>query len=232
MIPNNYEINSNEPNIVISTYLENVFDKISSNENISIEEFKKSVQLKVNEIKNKIKECDNDMNLLKNEYMQMNIGKYLEIESKIKLIFDNKNVLNMKKNDKYAIILGEFFARYLFNSVKYKNNNNVDRDYSKEEFYSSENINSYFDETTMKVNDFPDINNNFKYWNILILLIYQLFNSKSNYNALFNFNELKNHIGVLLKPTPKENKKDKKKGKKDKLNVFMKYSDFLLGPNN
>ena len=213
---NNIDIKDSIDNCsdIINDYFKNIL-----NTNNYITELKKKISNKKVEIENKLKECKKDMNLLKNEFININISKYLPLNnSKTKLIFEKKTVITLYKIKKYTLEMGEFFARYIFNSIKVKNSNsnNLFNKLSKD-FYDESNINTYLNNEKTDINNFNDISNNFKYWIVLLMLIYSLFNNNSNFEEILTRKELIDKtIKTLLKPQVemKKNKKNKKKNKK------------------
>lgn len=227
----------------IDDYLQDIFIKITNND-LSIE-FKKRIMEKKKEVQNKINECNNDMNILKNQFIELQFEKYLPFNSKTKLLFEKKTVLVIDKIHNYKIILGEFLTRFIFNSVNLdKNNINNFSVTNFNNFYDENNINTYVtkvnNNNSIKINDFKDISNNFKYWVLLLYILNQLFNPKSNYELILNDKNLKEYLNILVR-IPKENKKkdkkkDNKKGKKKQkggldekekkvLNMFKKKSE-------
>jgi hypothetical protein len=220
---NNFDNILNDPLYTIDNYFNEIKEHISNLEDEYIKELKKFIISKKKKINELIKECDEHIEILKKIYINFNFVKFLPNSQDIKLIFDKKSVIITDK-DLYNNILGEFFTRFLFNLIKLSsiNNSNEIDFYSKSTFYNVDIINSYYDSTNIKINNFEDIDINFKYWFIFIILLNNLFSNKSNYNILFNKEELKNIISPLLSAfkinTNKQNKKNKKRkgGSKDK----------------
>ena len=187
----------NNPTIIIEQYLENVYSNILNSENDLLSELKKELTKKIITIKNKINECNNHIEIIKKEYINISLQKYLPINTintKNLFSFENKTVLCLFKKNEYNIILGEFFARTIFCSIEKKLlNNSVNILDLYNNFYNDSEINSYIDNSG-KINDFKDIKINFKYWIILLFLIGQIFSNKSKYYLIFNIDEFIKHI--------------------------------------
>ena len=157
------------------------------------------------------------MKLLKNEYLYIKVKSFIPINTNNKLIFEKKTVLTTN-NLKIDLSLGDFFSRFLFNEIKLKdkNSNNIRHEYFNN-FYDSKYIDSYINEDkTDIIEDFSKIDNNFKYWIILITLIGQFFSNKANFEIIFNDKEFDKNIKLLINPPEKEDKKDKKNKKHKK----------------
>ena len=197
-----------EPEIILKDY----FDSININSN-HINIFNKKLKENKKNIINKLNECNNNIDIIKLQYNNLLIKEFLPIEE-IKFNFEKKTVLNISDPKYHNLILGEFFARFIFSLInkKEKKINNI---LSTDVFYDDENINSYYNIDDKKIINFNDIHINFKYWNILLYLIGSLFSDKSNYNIIFNNNEFDKHISSIFKNDQKKyEKKDEKKEKR------------------
>jgi hypothetical protein len=116
--------------------------------------------------------------------------------------------------EKFNITLSEFIARYIFSTINQEKSVNFNKTNEKENrlkdifnptnFYSSEKINSYIDNN--KIVGFNLIDNNFKYWYVLITLIRQIINKNSNYEIIFNKTEREKYIKNILTPKKENNK--------------------------
>jgi hypothetical protein len=233
---NNIDINDivNNPSLIIDQYLENIYsDILNSNDNL-FEAFKKELIKKMIIIKNKIKECNNHIEIIKKEYINISLQKYLPPTNNTKnlLSFENKSVLYLFKKNDYNLLLSEFFTRVIFCSIEKKllNNNSINILDLYNNFYNSNEINSYIDMTNGNINSFNNIKINFKYWIILLFLIGQIFSNKSKYSLIFNNIELNKNINLILHPKKekKENKKYKKSSKKIKKRIYggNKFTQF------
>ena len=208
----------NNPTIIIEQYLENVYSNILNSENNLLSELKKELTKKIITIKNKINECNNHIEIIKKEYINISLQKYLPINNTKNLFsFENKTVLCLLKKNEYNIILGEFFARLIFCSIEKKllNNNSINILDLYNNFYNDSEINSYIDNSG-NINDFKDIKINFKYWIILLFLVGQIFSNKSKYYLIFNIDEFFKHIQLILHPKKEGKKSGKKSDKKKK----------------
>jgi hypothetical protein len=196
------------PEEEIINYLDNtITNNIINDENIFLQ-LKEKLKIKKKEIKNKIKECNEHLQIIKKSYINRELEGYLPSNNSHNLIFNNKTILIMSdKNKNDGLQLAEFFTRYMLNDVIFKGKFDID------DFYDSNHFSCIR-------NDYS-INEKFEYWFFLIFLIHQLFNKKSNYHLLFNYNEFIGYIKKLIKNT-KNKTKDKpiipnpnpKKGKK------------------
>jgi hypothetical protein len=113
---NNIDIDNiiNDPTIIIDQYLENVYSKISNSENNLLSELKKELTKKIIIIKNKINECNNHIEIIKKEYINISLQKYLPINNTKNLFsFENKTVLCLFKKNEYKKII---LLLYLFMS--------------------------------------------------------------------------------------------------------------------
>jgi len=208
----------NNPTVIIEQYLENVYSNILNYENNLLSELKKELIKKNILIKNKINECNNHIEIIKKEYINISLQKYLPINNTKNLFsFENKTVLCLFKKNEYNIILGEFFARIIFCSIEKKllNDNSINILDLYNNFYNNSEIDSYINNSG-KINDFKDIKINFKYWIILLFLVGQIFSDKSKYYLIFNIDEFFKHIKLILNPKKEDKKSNKKSEKKKK----------------
>lgn len=216
-------------NSILLHYLDNIYFKISNNQPELLPILKENIIKKNNEIKLKLIECESHMNILKKAYDNILLLEYLPITNDIKFMFENKTVLTITEPEKFNIILSEFIARYIFSTINQEKNINFNKTNEKENrlkdifdptnFYSSEKINSYIDNND-KIVGFNLIDNNFKYWYVLITLIGQIISKNSKYEIIFNKIEREKYIKNILTPK-KENNKKKNLTKKKK---FFKKS--------
>jgi hypothetical protein len=225
----NIETIFKNPEIIIESKINSIVNKIYEKNYNLLEKIKeKFIKTKI-DVKSKLDECINHIEILKKSYIDGLIKDFIPVNNEIKLIFTNKKVLVLKnlKKDNYS--LAERFIRIIFNSItkdekkSFIMNNNINLTPNNinnqnisnyNDFYNESNINIY-NESENKFMDFYAMNNNFKYWIVLIYLISQLFNTNSNYEILFDEKECKTNIEKLTKFN-EEKKKDKKKDKKKK----------------
>ena len=209
-----------DPSYNLRENLENIKSKINDE---YIDEFKKSFINKQSEIKKKILECDNHINIIKKIYNNMYIEKFLPINIKYNSDFENKTVLFISDcNSQYK--LGLFFAKIIFSLIKVKdekknqNNDSLLKRYT-DDFFNINNYNkNYLDDSKENITDFKNIDINFRYWIILVFITGQLFNEASKYSYIFNNKKFEDHItklSILEKPEKKTEKK-KEKNKKQK----------------
>ena len=222
-------------------HISDSYSKLDINNNNIIQYFKKELINTKKDVKNKIIECENDMKLLNNLFIEETIEKFIPKNSTNKLNFNNKKVLYIKDKD-IRFRIGEFFIRYLFISSEMKNNelNNhtkINESFSPSNFFSPEKLTSFmilpsdynytqrcyqqngknYNTNMFLLNEFSKINNHFKYW-YLFVLSNTIFDDKSNYDNTFNLNILKKFINNLFieKKAPNKKSKKGKKGKKGK----------------
>jgi len=212
-----YEIVENPENILYNS-LGNIFEKMSEYEsNINLyNNLKKKLSDKKSTIQNKIKECNSHIEILKNEYININLEKYIPLNIQSKLLFEKKTVLNLKKYN-LNLVLGEFFTRFIFSLVNLKedNNSSIDELCNKSNFYSYHRVNNYMIENDEGIKEFKLIDNNFKYWIFFFFCIGQFFDKDSKYNIIFNDTEFKSYINTLVKiVSPPQKQKSQKPGKK------------------
>jgi hypothetical protein len=224
----NIEAIFKNPEIIIESKINSIVNKIYEKDYNLLEKIKEKFSKTKTDIKSKLDECINHIEILKKSYIDILIKDFIPINNEIKLIFTNKKVLVLKnlKKDNYS--LAERFIRIIFNSIAndekkafiMNNNINISSNNINNQnisnyinFYNEDNIN-IFNDVENKFIDFSDMNNNFRYWIVLIYLISQLFNTNSNYEILFDQNECKTNIEKLCKLI--EEKKEKKKHKKKK----------------
>lgn len=202
---------------IIDDVIDELEDKISNKNNIYMKNIKKVLKEKKINLKKNLKECNNNLNILKKAYLNKNIENYLGSTNTNNINLKNLNILH-SNNNKYNYILGEFFSRCIFNRIKFEKSNIQHIDNSQENFYKPEIIESFLNSNNGENKfqlDFSRIDINFKYWVILFFLISQMFSEKSDYSKLFNPNKFKQFIEELIKqPIKKETKKKRGKNKK------------------
>lgn len=219
-----------DPSYNLRENLENIKSKINDE---YINEFKKSFINKQTEIKKKILECDNHINIIKKIYYNMYIEKFLPINSKDNADFENKTVLFISDgNSQYK--LGLFFAKIIFSLIKVKdekknqNNDSLLKRYT-DDFFNINNYNkNYLDDSKENITDFKNIDINFRYWIILVFITGQLFNKDSKYTYIFNnkiFEDHINKLSILEKPEKKKEKKTEKNKKQKKKSGGGKSDD-------
>ena len=204
-----------DPSYNLRENLENIKSKINYE---YINEFKKSFINKQSEIKKKILECDNHINIIKKIYNNMYIEKFLPINTKNNSDFENKTVLFIN-DDNSQYKLGLFFAKIIFSLIKVKDqkknqNNDLLLKRYTDNFFDINNYNeNYLDNSKENITDFKNIDINFRYWIILVFITGQLFNKNSKYEYIFNNKNFENHINKLSILEKPEKKKEKKKEK-------------------
>jgi hypothetical protein len=223
----NIETILKNPEIIIENKINTIVNKITTKDNNLLEEVKKKFDKTRSEMKIKIQECNEHIEILKKTYIDKLIKNYIPVNNENKLIFTNKKVLilqNLKK-DNYS--LAERFIRIIFNEINKEEqqefimNNNINISNNNFKNYEIKSFNNFYDDDKINIfheNNvlrFNEINNNFKYWIVLTYLISQIFNNNSNYEILFNQRECKTNIEKLLK-NYEEKKKEKGKNKKEK----------------
>ncbi len=223
--------------IVIDNYFAETMNSISTQStNINIYEQIKSASINnVKNIKLKIKECDEHINILKNIYLSHISTTYFPTknDSTNKLKFENKKTLLIDGYPNYAFILGEAFIRYIYILTHYKIDNNTDFQYisnlyQTDNFYNCDCINNYIDENN-NIKNFTDIYYLSKYW-IFLKFISFVFFKKADYELLFNSDELKKYINLLIKinetnvtkSKTKKNKAKKREGTKGFKNILKR----------
>ena len=190
--------------------LEKDFDEMVSrisnfdNYNIIFAELKKRMSSKKNEMSNKIKECNEHLKILEKSYINLQLEKVINSNDEFKMNFMNKSVLTTNSDD-INILLGEFFARFMF--IKTKESYNI-FSFDEELFYSDSKLSSYIDNSSIK--EFKDIDDNFKYWIVLIFLIGNMFKNNSHYSTIFNKKDFKIFIDKLSQIIPVKKKEEKK----------------------
>ena len=205
----------NNPSNIIHEYLDNTYSKILNYNNTILSELKKEIEKKILNIQSKINECNSHIDIIKKEYINLSLQKYLPINNTKNLFtFENKTVLRILNRGDYELILGEFFTRYMMCSVKKiyieLQNPYIDIQVLFNEFYDDININSYIDTATGVIQpSFDKINISFKYWLILLFLTGNLFKQNNKYNLIFN--DFETHVRSILTKPKKEGAKKKKK---------------------
>lgn len=218
----------NNPEYIIIQNINNIIYKIKQNDtdNLLFNELKKKIIIDKKNIENKIKECIDHTEIIKKIYIDTSIKKHFAIKNNTKFIFNNKKVLYMPDFPENNLILGNFFVKNIFIQLSLTDNIINSNDYLinlYDNFYSDEKINSYIDNTFENIKNFNEIDMNFKYWIIILIMIDNIFSKQSNFDIIFNKIEFKNYIKKILNIVVKkdENKEEKKKEKKEK-NTFHK----------
>jgi hypothetical protein len=220
---------------VIDKSIDDLEDKISNKNNSHIEEIKKLFLKKKESISKKLKDCDITLKMLKKAYLNKNIESYFGNVNTNSLNFKSVNVL-YSNNTSLNHRLGEFFTRFIFNLIKKDETPGVVINYTQQDFYSSPRIESFVRVGGPPIfEDILDtIDNNFKYWVILLFLISQIFSEKPDYNKLFKKNLFEKFLREIEKDPPKKKtnskkKKDKKKGgAKKKIKTSNKKLNSIL----
>ena len=208
-----------------SSIIDNYFDKVQNKNNFNnlLNTIKLKFIQKKKILKEKIKECNEHLKMIKNEFINVELENVFTNKNNTtkKFTFLNKKVLIYPETNKLNYALSEIFARYIFTSIT-NNATNIPANSTIDTFYEDSNLNNFIDSVTTptKINLFSIINNNFKYWIFIIFLISTLFASNSDYSILFNHKEFEKLIDklVVLKSQKKKNgqgdgkKKKKKKG--------------------
>jgi hypothetical protein len=204
-----------DPSFLLHKYFEKISNKINFMEDIQQELINKK---KV--VEEKIKECNQHMNLINKFYKSIEISNVITLNKMEKLLFNSKKVLVYPFSKKINYSLSEIFARYIFTSIRNesKNNNNKNIKQSKKDvFYEDSKLNSFM--SGLDVDNFKNIDNNFKYWFFLIIIISNLFSENSDYELLTNEKKRNEQIQKLIQfrlPTIKIQDKQGEKGKDDK----------------
>ena len=205
-------------NSILLHYLDNIYFKISNNQPELLPILKENIIKKNNEIKLKLKECESHIDILKKIYDNILLLEYIPITNDIKFLFENKTVLNISEPENFNIILSEFITRYIFSTINKENSNfnenTLEDIFDPKNFYSDKRINSYIDIDDNEIVEFNSIDNNFKYWYVLITLIGQIISKNSKYEIIFNKIERNKYINNILTPKKQDNKKKQDTKKK------------------
>ena len=217
---------------IIDESMDNLEDKISNKNNSHMVEIKKIFLKKKTDISKKIRDCNQSLKKLKKLYLNKNIENYIGNTNVNTLNLKNINTLH-SNNKTHNYKLGEFFARFIFNNIKYSAPGAVIPaidPYSQGTFYDDFLIESFFNDsiTAPEFNTtFDDVDNNFKYWLILFFLTVQMFSQNPDYSKLFKQTLFKKFMEELISykksNKKKSNKKKSKKrggGKKQKQKKF------------
>jgi hypothetical protein len=228
-------LNDNYENILQNSF-DSIFNKIENND-IVLNNLVNISKSKKADIKKKIKECDDHLIIIIKFLKNSSFKKYFSINNPEKLIFKDKTVLNLFKNEDdldYAK-LGEFFIRFIFTIISKikdnKNKNNFknlksDNDYHLDKFYDSTLINNYYNKYDSTFKNFNEINNKFKYIFILLFFMKETFSKNSDYTKLFDNNEFNKLIKIfLVKYKTNDKKKLNKKLDKQLYKQLFKQVD-------
>jgi len=203
---------------VIYELLLNIYNSLFENNKNLLNDINKKLIKDISNIKIKIKECNDNLLLLKNIYINEYISNYFPSDNKNNNFnFENKKVLYIH-NEKERFILSEFFTRFLFNLIK-SENITTNLNSLTNDFYDEIYINQYIDFNTNPffLKEFKDIDINFKYWFFLIYISYEFFQKNTNFNLIFKSNELDKFIkDTLFEELRKEEEAKKKQGSKKK----------------
>ena len=207
-----------DPSSIIDTY----FDKVQNKNNFNnlLNTIKLKFIQKRNILKEKLKECNEHLKIIKKEFINIELENILSNKNNTskKFAFLNKKVLIYPETNKLNYALSEIFARYMFTSIT---NDPRKTDSTVDTFYQDSNLNNFMDNTQNPpvINSFDLIENNFKYWIFIIFLISTLFASNSDYTILFNnkeFEKLIDKLVILKTQKKKDGQGDGKKKKKKK----------------
>lgn len=155
-----------------------------------------------------------NFNIILSEFIARYIFSTINKESSKKSEKNNNSILLSEENSNEDSILAseknskETLENNL-NSTKihnyFTNENTLEDIFNPKNFYSYKRINSYIDNNTIV--EFNYIDNNFKYWFILISLIGQIINKNSKYEIIFNKIERNKYINNILIPKKEDIKK-------------------------
>jgi hypothetical protein len=207
-----------------SSIIDNYFDKVQNKNNFNnlLNTIKLKFIQKKKILKEKIKECNEHLKMIKNEFINVELENVITNKNNTskKFTFLNKKVLIYPETNKLNYALSEIFARYIFTSIT-NNATNIPANSIIDTFYEDSKINSFIDDpsTPTAIKPFINIDNNFKYWIFIIFLISTLFASNSDYSILFNhkeFEKLIDKLVVLKSQKKKDGQGDGKKKKKKK----------------
>lgn len=207
-----------------SSIIDNYFDKVQNKNNFNnlLNTIKLKFIQKKKILKEKIKECNEHLKMIKNEFINVELENVITNKNNTskKFTFLNKKVLIYPETNKLNYTLSEIFARYIFTSIR-NNATNIPANSIIDTFYEDSKINSFIDDpsTPTAIKPFINIDNNFKYWIFIIFLISTLFASNSDYSILFNhkeFEKLIDKLVVLKSQKKKDGQGDGKKKKKKK----------------
>ena len=208
-----------DPSFIINSYFDKVKNKNNFNNLLNTIKLKFIEKKKI--LKEKIKECNHHLKIIKNEFINIELENILANKGNTykKFTFFNKKVLIYPETNKLNYSLSEIFARYIFTSIN-NNSTNIPSNSVVDNFYEQSKILSFINDPSnpTSINPFSSINNNFKYWIFIIFLISTLFAANSDYTILFNNKEFEKFIDklVILKTQKKKDSQGQGKGKKKK----------------
>ena len=209
-----------DPSSIIDSY----FDKVQNKNNFNnlLNTIKLKFIQKRNILKEKLKECNEHLKIIKKEFINIELENILSNKNNTskKFAFLNKKVLIYPETNKLNYSLSEIFARYIFTSIN-NNSTNIPDNSVVDAFYNNSNLTSFINDPSnpTSINSFDLIHNNFKYWIFIIFLISTLFASNSDYSILFNnkeFEKLIDKLVILKSQKKKDGQGDGKKKKKKK----------------
>ena len=195
----NFNTNSNMTFDILQEYISTFNDKMSSKSDVILKEFKKRILLNLTRFRKKVEECEKNMKMLSDSYIDIEINKIFPSAEKKKLSFENNSILFQEGNAANMSILSEFFSKYILSSgdkVEF------------ETFYDNDKLNFFSDTGPIS---FDEMNPNFKYWFLLVFFIKNMFAKSSNYDILYNPSLFTEYIKKLVKREKKKEEGDKKK---------------------
>jgi len=207
-----------DPSEILQVYFEKITNRNNFNNILNTIKLKFIDKKKI--IKEKIKECNDHLKIVKNNYLNLelkNIFESRENSSNKKLVFLNKKVLIYPETNKQNYEISEIFARYLFTASNSTRKNNPSES-NANNFYNDTKITSFYDSISSSLRPFSSIDNNFKYLFILLFIISRFLTPNSDYSLLFDKKEFEKLIEKLVKlksfkKKDGDGKKKKKKGK-------------------
>jgi hypothetical protein len=170
-----------DPESYFEQYFENLFETIHQNENqlpLLKEKFSQILNIKQNEIQQKMTECNNLIHFFEELYIQK------ELQSKIPLTGIEKKKFILLKNDIIAfpnVYYGELFSRYLFSNL-------LQPDSSIQLSLPQTFYNSTIFENVDK--SFSSWNGLLKYWLIYVLLVKNMFQKDAKIEDILHTDNL------------------------------------------
>ncbi len=227
------------PESYFSISLDKIFSELNnSNENDSLlkNKIKSVLRNQYIDIENKIKECDEHINLLNELYVQKELIQKIPLSSLELKKFElkNKKVLINSQNDN---LFGELFSRYIFsiiNNYQNKTNENINIKNNisfPDNFYNTENIFNFLKENNISsyssnneqnkynksylVKPFEEWNMMLKYWLIYLLIYEKMFEKDSNIEEITQYNNIENLAKKIREYKSSGEGKKKKQSKKN-----------------
>lgn len=206
-----------DPSIILQFYFEKITNRNNFNNILNTIKLKFIEKKKI--IKEKIKECNDHLKIVKSNYLNLELKNIFESRENLankKLLFLNKKVLIYPETNKLNYELSEIFARYLFTASNSTRKNNPSES-NVNNFYDNTKITSFYDNANNSIQSFSLIDNNFKYLFILLFIISRFLAPNSDYSLLFDKKEFEKLIERLVKlKSFKKKEGDGKKKKKKK----------------